>query len=161
MDYGSLICTPRNPDCINCKIQKYCSAFEKKIQNLIPKKIKKYKTKPKKYTRAYVLLNENNEILVRTRSSKGMLASMLEVPNDLWVEKKILLEKDAEVEKLNKNFHNKGSLVYPFSHFNLNVEIFYIQVKKNKFPKRKWLNISRYSSSQLPTVMKKIIKIAL
>ena len=48
MDYGSLICTPRNPDCENCKIQKYCLAFQQNIQNSIPNKIKNNKIKPKK-----------------------------------------------------------------------------------------------------------------
>ena len=161
MDYGSMICTPRNPSCISCNISKYCLAFQKKIQNKIPKKIMKQKKKPKKYTRAYVLLNENNEILVRTRSPKGMLASMLEVPNDLWVEKKSLLQNDEVVKILNSNFDIKGSIIYPFSHFNLHAEVYYKQIKKNKFPKTKWLNISKYSNSQLPTVMKKIVEVAL
>ena len=49
------------------------------------------KIKAEKFTRAYVLINEKKEILVRTRSSKGMLASMLEVPNDVWVKNKKLL----------------------------------------------------------------------
>ena len=87
MDYGSLICTPRNPNCSICLIQKYCMGHEKNLQNQIPIKLKKLKIKPTKYTRAYVLMNEKNEILVRTRSSKGMLASMLEVPNDNWEQK--------------------------------------------------------------------------
>ena len=160
MDYGSLICTPRNPDCLNCKTKKYCLGYEKKIQNSIPVKIKKLKLKPKKYTRAYVLMNERKEILVRTRSSKGMLASMLEVPNDLWVEKKSLLEKDEVMDKLGKSYAKKGSFVYPFSHFNLHTEVFYMKIKKNKFPKKKWLKISKYSSSQLPTLMKKIVEFA-
>ena len=30
MDYGSLICTPRNPNCSICKFQKYCLGYEKK-----------------------------------------------------------------------------------------------------------------------------------
>ena len=34
-------------------------------------KNKKTKIKTKKFTRAYVLMNEKKEILVRTRSSKG------------------------------------------------------------------------------------------
>ena len=82
MDYGSLICTPRNPNCSICQIQRYCLGHEKQIQNEIPVKLNKQKIKPIKYTRAYVLVNEKKEILVRTRPSKGMLASMLEVPND-------------------------------------------------------------------------------
>ena len=107
MDYGSLVCTPRNPNCSVCEIQSYCLSYEKKMQNIIPVKIKKAKLKPKKYTRAYVLMNEKEEILVRTRPSSGMLASMLEVPNDPWVEKKNLLKKDVLIKKINQKFLRK------------------------------------------------------
>ena len=158
MDYGSLICTPRNPNCTICKIRKYCLGYEMKIQNILPIKLKKQKFKPKKYTRAYVLMNEREEILVRTRSSKGMLASMLEVPNDAWVEKKNLLEKDIIIKKINQKFLRKETLLYSFSHFDLNTDIFYLKVKRKNFPKHKWLNISKFLDSQLPTVMKKIVE---
>jgi adenine-specific DNA glycosylase len=134
--------------------------YEKQIQNKIPVKLKKQKIKPKKYTRAYVLINEKKEILVRTRSSKGMLASMLEVPNDIWEEKKNLLKKDALIKKKDLKFKKKGSFLYSFSHFNLSTEIFYTEVKRHKFPNQKWLNVSKYTSSQLPTVMKKIVELA-
>ena len=39
------------------------------------------------------LLNERKEILVRRRLPYGMLQSMLEVPNDKWVENKEMLTK--------------------------------------------------------------------
>ena len=159
MDYGSLICTPRNPNCSICKIQKYCLSYEKNMQNVIPVKVKKQKLKPKKYTRAYVLINEKEEILVRIRPSQGMLASMLEVPNDEWVEKKNLLKKNLLINKINQKFNKKGSLVYSFSHFDLDTEIFSLRILKKNFPKQKWLNLSRYSKSQLPTVMKKIVQV--
>ncbi len=158
MDYGSLICAPRNPKCSICKIQKYCLSYEKKMQNIIPVKVKKQKLKPKKYTRAYVLMNEKEEILVRTRSARGMLASMLEVPNDPWVEKKKLLKKDFLIQKINQKFQKKETLLYSFSHFDLNTEIFYLKVMRKNFPQQKWLNVSKFSDSQLPTVMKKIVE---
>ena len=161
MDYGSLICTPRNPSCSICQIQKYCLGYEKKMQNEIPVKLKKQKIKPKKFTRAYVILNEKKEMLVRTRSSKGMLASMLEVPNDDWVEKKNLLKKNEVIKKINKHFLKKGFLSYSFSHFDLDTEIFFTTINKEKIANGKWLKVSKYSKSQLPTVMKKIIKVAL
>ena len=161
MDYGSFICTPRNPNCSICKIQKYCLSYTKKMQNIIPVKIKKQKLKPKKYTRAYVLINEKEEILVRTRPSKGMLASMLEVPNDPWVEKKNLLKKDVIIKKINQKFNRKESLLYSFSHFDLHLEIFFKKIRKTDFPKSKWLSITKYSNSQLPTVMKKILEIVI
>ena len=158
MDYGSIICTPRNPNCSNCNIKDHCLSFHKNIQNKVPVKIKNKKLKPKKYTRAYVLINEKNEILVRKRPSQGMLASMLEIPNDVWVQKKTLLKKDLLIKKINRKFYQKGSLLYSFSHFDLDTQIFYLKVSKNNFPQQKWLNINKYSKSQLPTVMKKIVE---
>ena len=159
MDYGSIICTPRNPNCSICGIKKYCLSYQKKIQNTIPVKVKKTTSKPKKFSRAYILINEKNEIIVRKRASKGMLASMLEVPNDDWVEKKSLLRRDVIINKLQKKLIRKGELNYSFSHFDLYVEIFYKKIRKIDYPKSKWLNINKYSNSQLPTVMKKILEI--
>ena len=72
----------------SCLINIYCMSYKKNLQNLIPVKTKKKLQKRKKYSRAYIFFNEKNEILVRKRSSKGMLASMLEVPNDNWVQNK-------------------------------------------------------------------------
>lgn len=159
MDYGSIICTPRNPNCSICEIKKYCLSYQKKIQNTIPVKVKKTTSKLNKFSRAYILINEKNEILVRKRASKGMLASMLEVPNDDWVEKKSLLQRDVIVNEIPKKLIRKGDLRYSFSHFDLYVEIFYKKIRKIDYPKNKWLNINKYSNSQLPTVMKKILEI--
>ena len=159
MDYGSIICTPRNPNCSICEIKKYCLSYQKKIQNTIPVKVKKTTSKLNKFSRAYILINEKNEILVRKRASKGMLASMLEVPNDDWAEKKSLLQRDVIVNEIAKKLIRKGDLRYSFSHFDLYVEIFYKKIRKIDYPKNKWLNINKYSNSQLPTLMKKILEI--
>ena len=158
MDYGSIICKPKNPDCLNCKIEKFCLSYKKNIHFKIPVKIKTQMAKPKKYTRAYVLVNEKNEILVRKRPSQGMLASMLEIPNDKWVEKKNLLQKDILIKKINRKFYKKGNLTYSFSHFDLETQIYYLKVLKKTFPQHKWLDINKYTKSQLPTVMKKIVE---
>jgi adenine-specific DNA glycosylase len=86
---------------------------------------------------------------------------MLEVPNDTWEEKKKLLTKDKLIKKMKLKFKKKGSLSYPFSHFNLSAEIFYAEINRKNCPNQKWLNLSKYNSSQLPTVMKKIVNIAI
>ena len=161
MDYGSIICKPKTPQCSACKIKQYCLSFEKKIQLNVPNKISKSKSKKIQYTRSYVCINENNEILVRQRPSKGMLASMLEVPNDNWMTEKNLLKKDNEIKKIKKRFFKKGSLKYSFSHFDLYSDIYFTRIKKNNFANGRWLRVSRYNKSQLPTVMKKIVKLAL
>ena len=161
MDYGSLICTPRNPDCSNCLINTKCFSYKKNLQNIIPLKVKSNSTKRKKYSRAYILYNEKNEILVRKRPSKGMLASMLEVPNDNWVINKKSLVRDKIALKIKDKMQSKGSVEYSFSHFDLETEVFFTKVKKNIFTNQKWIKKSNINKAGLPTVMKKIVKVAL
>ena len=117
--------------------------------------------KKKKYTRAYIFLNEKNEILVRRRSSKGMLPSMLEVPNDKWqsTEKKLIYDKI--VEKFKQNFKYKGYVEYNFSHFQLHTKVYLQKIEKNTFPKSNWIKKREINKSGLPTIMKKIVKAAI
>ena len=49
--------------------------------------------------------------------------------------------------------------IYTFSHFNLNVDIFYTLVSKQKIKNYSWLSLSKTMQSGLPTLMKKIVKI--
>jgi len=161
MDYGSSVCIPRNPKCDICKINKLCESHKKNLQSLLPLKIKKTGKKNIKYTRAYVLINEQDEILVRNRPSKGMLASMLEVPNDNWVENKKLLSHDELISKLKTKLKHKGSIEYSFSHFDLETDIYFGNIKKNKLSNANWIKKTHYSKSGLPTVMKKIVEVAI
>ena len=158
MDYGSVICTPRNPNCNLCFVKSNCESYKKNLQNIIPVKIKK-KLNIKKYSRAYIFLNEKNEILVRKRSSKGMLASMLEVPNDNWVINKNKLKQDKIVNKIKNKMYSKGSIEYSFSHFDLETEVFLSKVRRDIFKDVKWLKRKNINKSSLPTVMKKILDV--
>ncbi len=161
MDFGSAVCLPRNPKCELCKINNICLSHINNLQKILPLKIKKQIKKPIKYTRAYVLINEKDEILVRNRPSKGMLASMLEVPNDIWVENKKLLSQDEIVNKIETKLKHKGSLEYSFSHFDLETDIYFGNIKKNELSKANWIKRARFSKSGLPTVMKKIVEVAI
>ena len=161
MDYGSSVCVPRNPKCDICKINELCESHKQNLQTLLPLKIKKTGKKNIKYTRAYVLINEQDEILVRSRPSKGMLASMLEVPNDNWVENKKLLSHDELISKIKTKLKLKGSIEYSFSHFDLETDIYFGNIKKNKLSNANWIKKTHYSKSGLPTVMKKIVEVAI
>ena len=145
MDYGSLICTPRNPDCINCLIKTKCTSYKKQLQNVIPIKIKSRLKKRTKYSRAYIFYNEKDEIIIRKRNSKGMLPSMLEVPNDRWVINKKKLVHDKIINQLKNKMEYKGTIEYSFSHFDLITEVFFIVVKKSIFIDHKWIKLKNIS----------------
>ena len=51
--------------------------------------------------------------------------------------------------------------MYPFSHFDLNIEVYATKTKKNNFKKYKWISINKLNKSGLPTVMKKIVNLYL
>ena len=160
IDFGSEICIPRKPKCEGCGIKKLCQSFKKNLQLQIPIKLKKKNNKPIKYTRAYVIVNEKNEILVRNRPEKGMLASMLEVPNDDWVKNKKLLTNDYMIKNLKTQLRPRGFFEYSFSHFDLKTEIFFGIIKKSEVSNANWIKKTTYAKSGLPTVMKKIVEIA-
>ena len=160
MDYGSIICVPRNPKCGACIIAKECIANQKKITNIIPKKIKSKKTRMKKYTRAYIIINGSKEILVRRRATKGMLPSMLEIPNDKWVAEKKLLVKDSSVSLFQKKFTKCKPFIYSFSHFDLAIEIYFTKERKRKIKKHDWILLNNIDKIGMPTVMKKIVEVA-
>ena len=159
MDYGSIICKPKNPNCSICVIKKKCLSYKNNNQYNIPFKLKTKSKKLKKYSRAYVFLKGKNKILVRKRKSKGMLPSMLEVPNDVWVKNKEILVMDKIAHSFKDSLILKGSMTYSFSHFDLEVDVFTITVSKNKFNNHKWINKQNISKSGLPTIMKKIIEL--
>jgi adenine-specific DNA glycosylase len=56
---------------------------------------------------------------------------------------------------------SKGSVEYSFSHFDLETEVFFTKVKKKIFTNQKWIKKSNINKAGLPTVMKKIVKVAL
>jgi len=158
MDYGSKICLPKSPNCKICVISNHCLGYKKNKINIIPYKINN-KSIIIKYTRAYIIFNEFDEILVRYRSSSGMLPAMLEIPNDKWVYEKRKLKKEIIIRNIkSKLIKLEKNIIYSFSHFNLNIDIYYCKINKRYLSDLKWLPLSKYNNSGMPTVMKKVIK---
>ena len=113
----------------------------------------------KKYTRAYIIINGSEEILVRRRASKGMLPSMLEVPNDKWVTEKKLLVRDSSISLFQKKFTKCKPIIYSFSHFDLAIDIYFTKERKRKIKNHDWILLNNIAEIGMPTVMKKIVEV--
>jgi A/G-specific adenine glycosylase len=83
MDLGATICTPRNPACGICPWREPCVARAEGTQETYPRKTAK-KAGVTRYGAAFVLMREDDAILVRTRPEKGLLGGMAEVPTSDW-----------------------------------------------------------------------------
>lgn len=78
MELGATICTPK-PACLLCPVQEHCAAFLEGRQEEFPVKSKKKASKVVPVG-SFVIRNENGDILLRRRPSKGLLANLWEFP---------------------------------------------------------------------------------
>ncbi|PLT31921.1 A/G-specific adenine glycosylase [Peribacillus deserti] len=80
MELGAMICTPGTPACLLCPVREHCEAFAEGVQSRLPVKNQQKKTRDVPIAAA-VISNSRNEILIRKRPSKGLLANLWEFPN--------------------------------------------------------------------------------
>ena len=103
-------------------------------------------------------MNKKNEVLVNRRKSKGMLASMLEVPIDEWGDVKKKLKRHDVYKDLSVKYKRIGKITYSFSHFDLDIGIYKSKVVKKKYKNFNWIKSNKIDTSGMPTVMKEIVK---
>ena len=71
MEFGALQCTPKNPDCSSCTFTKVCYANKNALQNELPIKMKKAKTRVRYFN--YLVFRKGRKIALRKR-----------MENDIW-----------------------------------------------------------------------------
>jgi A/G-specific adenine glycosylase len=74
MELGATVCTPRNPKCLICPVQKHCEAFAAGVQESIP--LRK-KTKPTPLLKRWTYcIRRGDRWLIEQRPAKGRWAGM-------------------------------------------------------------------------------------
>lgn len=76
MDFGAVVCTPRQPDCKACPLSPRCEAHQKGLTDLVPVKSKKLIIK-KRYFH-YLLLQQKGQYLIRKRTEKDIWENLHE-----------------------------------------------------------------------------------
>lgn len=95
MELGALICTPKNPKCEQCPVQKHCLSVKNGTVLELPVKIKKIKKKEVHLISA-IIRNEQNQVLIEKRSNNGLLAGLWQFPTVEVVHRDIQIEGVAE-----------------------------------------------------------------
>ncbi|MCP4482908.1 MAG: A/G-specific adenine glycosylase [bacterium] len=118
MELGALICKPKNPLCLLCPIQKNCKAFQKGIQELIPKTSK---NKIKKINAAIALIQKERKFFIQKRPEKGLLAGLWEFPGGKQ-------EKEKKIEEtLKREIKEELKVSVTKSDFLMKVKHYYTQ----------------------------------
>ncbi|MCD6367399.1 MAG: A/G-specific adenine glycosylase, partial [Bacteroidales bacterium] len=76
MELGALVCTPVNPDCSQCPIEKQCKG--KSNWRDFPVKSKKIKTRTRYFS--YFIVQENNKFFLHQRGINDIYKNMYEPP---------------------------------------------------------------------------------
>ena len=140
IEFGALVCKPREPICEECKIKNICSYFN------YGKKIKLKKNK-KIHIKSY-------DIFCYLKKNKKQIA--LTKDNDLGFLKKFNLPKVTEASKKNKNWKFLCNYKNSISNKKLNINIYY------KFSSRipsqyNWYSLNK-NTVLIPSFTKKIFK---
>jgi len=77
MELGALVCRPKNPLCLLCPWHRFCLAYKKGVQELIPPPKKRCY---KEIEAVVGIIRESGKYLIQKRPSPGLLAGLWEFP---------------------------------------------------------------------------------
>ena len=152
MDLGATLCTPKSPSCDICPWTDECSGRIRGMAETLPRKAKKEKL-PTRYGHIYWIENSNNEVLVRTRATKGLLGGMTEFPSSDWLRGK-QLDFEAPFESHWKKV--KGTVEHTFTHFHLELTVWKAETNTAELASH-FVSREKLNGEALPSVMRKVI----
>ena len=140
MEFGALICKPKDPQCFKCKVKKMCLYHKSESKT-------KIKTKIKKELKSY-------DIFCYLKKNKKQIA--LTKNNDLGFLKKFNLPKIREKSKKIKNWKFLCNYKNSISNKKLNINLYY--KFSSKIPsKYNWYYLNK-NNDFIPSFTKKIFK---
>jgi A/G-specific adenine glycosylase len=161
MDLGATICTPQKPACALCPWQAGCAAFKAGDQETYPRKAPKAE-RPQRFGAAFWILNDKGEVALRRRPPSGLLGGMLEVPGTDWGDK--TLGEAAALRKAPLSAEWRwcdGIVRHVFTHFALELRVASTSVRGRPLKDAEWVPVERLGAVALPSVMRKVAKLAL
>jgi len=78
MEFGAMLCKPKNPDCGICPVRAGCYAFNNNAIAIFPQKLKKVKIRERYLN--YILITDGDTILMNKRDEKDIWANMYDLP---------------------------------------------------------------------------------
>jgi A/G-specific adenine glycosylase len=78
MEFGAMLCKPKNPACGVCPVRTGCFAFMHNATTTLPVKLKKLKIRERYFN--YFLIVNGDEILLNKRDEKDIWANMYDMP---------------------------------------------------------------------------------
>lgn len=151
MDLGATVCAPRSTACMLCPIQPGCLATRTSDPTVFPVKAAKA-DRPVRRGHAYVMLDADGDVYLRSRPQKGLLGGMTEVPGSDWE-----TELPAADYPATAAWQHRGQIVHVFTHFRLELEVWSAAVSPDGLDGGWWAEPQALRSEALPTLFRKVL----
>jgi len=161
MELGALICKSKEPVCNACPLRKFCNAYERGIQEIIPTPKKKV---IEELEVAVGVAEHRGKFYIQKRSSKGLLADLWEFPGGkieagetpLQALKRELKEEvGVEVEVESPLMRVK----HYYTHFRVQLHVFRCRFKSQPVlsASRKWVSPKNLNKYPMPSGSARIV----
>jgi len=145
MEFGAVICKPKNPECSICNLKKDCHYTKYKALNF---KNKKFLIKEKKYN-IYCYLKKKKKQIALAKNKNLTFLRNFNIPKTEPTDFKLNKKKSGWIYLC--NYKNN------ISNIKMNINLFY-KFTQNKPKNYKWYAIEKIDNLFLPSFTKRIIK---
>jgi A/G-specific adenine glycosylase len=161
MDLGATVCSPHGPDCLICPVASHCAARRAGIAEELPRRAAKSE-RPTRRGVAFWTIRRGREVLLRRRPERGLLGGMVEVPSTEWRSEAWRLDEALRHAPLAGDWQVvPGRVRHTFTHFHLEIYVVSSRLAAGTAPAGAyWCPLDGLDGQALPTVMKKIVRLA-
>lgn len=161
MELGATVCTPTNPQCLICPVQKQCLSAGKNPMD-IPKK-KKMTYIPTRY--AALVLHSSKKVLLKTPDANNLISNMWELPSH-YDQKKMpshtWRQNFSHTFNVNKVIKT-GEVKHAITNKRINMEIYSYPISPTQLTKFerdgfKFLDFNEIENIPLNTLSKKVLR---
>lgn len=155
MEFGSLQCKPKNPDCLSCPLQPGCEAFRSNRINELPVKLKSSKIRERYFN--YIIAIRNDKILINKRGANDIWQNMYELPlfeTENYTNPQDLIRSDSFINIFGNNVIIR-SVSKPVKHILSHQKLYASFIEIEEFSEQNhtengWFNVSMVELEKLP-----------
>lgn len=147
MEFGAMVCTPKNPDCESCPFKTECIAIQSDLISLLPIKSKKTKQRNRYFN--YLVISDGEQLLLNRRGTDDIWTALYDFPmieSETSLKLEDLLNKIEWINLFNDKELKILSISEEYKHILSHQKIYaYFYLLKvdniNSFKKHNYLNI--------------------
>ena len=142
--------------------REFCDGRALGVAESLPRKLPK-KAKPTRRGVAFWLEDGEGRVLLRRRGDKGLLGGMTEIPSTDWLEAGVSAEDAATAAPCAAEWRSlPGKVRHTFTHFHLELEVWAASLPGSPVIEGAfWCSLDDLGGQALPTLMRKVAKLAL